>query len=225
MRGMAKIHAALTPLNITDSKKEVLVLKFDSPATATDVRVQLVESDANEGGRDDLIGIFEGKIVKPCRFKGRLIREGEAAPDFPSLKFQFEDDATVYDLKIPSGRGEHEHGAYEICVKIDGKVAGRISNFISKAPVFIGGLPQSNVAAQHRPRLTFLGCSAKEAKDPFYRGARPFWEPVSDGVAYGLTLEQIIDFLNKNATRKTRDGLEYGDWGEINIVSHANEEG
>ena len=226
MRGMAKIHATLTPLNITDPKKEILVLKFDSPTTARDVRVQLVESDANESGRDDLIGIFEGKIVKPCRFKGRLIREGEAAPASPSFKFQFEDDAIVYDLKIPSGRGEQEHGAYEICVKIDGIVAGRPSNFISKAPAYIRGLPQADAVAQHRPVLTFLGCSAKKGKDLFYRGARLFWDPVSDNkLTYVLALEQIIDFLNKNATRKTRDGLEYGDWGEINIVSHANEEG
>ncbi|MDH4267530.1 MAG: hypothetical protein OEW45_18035, partial [Deltaproteobacteria bacterium] len=219
---MAKIHAALTPLNIDDPKKDTLVLKFDSPLSARNVRVQLVEMDANEGGTDDLVAIFEGEIVNPRKFQGRLIREGETAANAPSFKFQFEHDATVYEFKIPSGRGEHEQGAYEIGVKVDGTVGGAISNFVSSAPAFIRGLPQANQMAQHRPRVTFI--ARKEGKG-FYGAAKLFWEPVSDGIRYQLSLEQIIAFLNNNSTQKTKDGLEYGQWGEINIVSHANEEG
>lgn len=219
---MAKIHATLTPLDIFDTKKEILVLKFDAPLTARNVKVQLLETDANEGGKDDLIAIFQGKIVKPRKFQGRLIRKGESSANAPSFKFQFEHDATVYELKIPSGRGEHEHEDYEIVLKVDGTVAGNIRNFVSKAPVFIRGLPQASQVAQHRPVVTFI---ARKSKKKFYGAARLFWDPVSDGISYNVSLEKIIDFLNHNSNQKTKDGLEYGKWGDINIVSHANEEG
>ena len=227
---MAKpLHAALSPLNITKGDP-LLTLKFDSHKTATEVKVQLVEMDEGitaEKGTDDIIAIFEGKI-EDYKFKGRLIRKASPPKGAPSFKFQFEDDSQQYDLLIPSGRGEDEKGAYEIGVKVS-RYAGRdrrkrklYEEFISPAPAYIRNLPAANQVAQQRPVIVLL---AGGEDGGFYSAAKQFWEPVSDRLEIKGSLEEVIDFLNNNSTEKTKDGMELGAWGDVNIVTHANEDG
>lgn len=240
---MAGIHVTLTPNIIAEPAKIPLVLKIDSPASAQDVKVQLVEMDSNiprEGGRDDVIAIFDGRIVpveggrrgkagekgkakKTGKFQGRLVRESEPQKGAPTFKFKFEHDGTIHELLIPSGRGEHEHGEYEIGVKISGEVAGRSRTFVSEAPAYIRGLPQANKQASHRPAVTFF--AGKKKGDKYYKSANAFWYPVSDGIKYNMSLQEIIAWLSDNTNSKTKDGMDFGKWGEINIVSHATATG
>jgi len=224
MAGLSKIHATLTPNNINNPQKQDLVLKFDAPLKAHKVTVELVEMDAKikgEGGQDDIIAIFDGKIHNK-KFQGSLIRKTKPQSGAPSFRFKFE-GGSVIQLQIPSGRGEKENGAFEIGVKVSGIVSRIPKIFISKAPAFIRGLPQAKTVASHRPVLTFQARKGKNRD--FYELARKFWGPVSDGLEYQMSMEHIIYFLENNKHNMTKDNLAFGKWGEINIVSHANETG
>jgi len=185
------------------------------------VKVELVELDASAGeaGQDDLIALFEGRIVEG-KFQGRCIREGEAPSGAPRMRFKFE-GGQEYSLKIPSGRGENENGAYEIGFKITRNERRRPDLFIGANPVFLRNLPQASQTASHRPVVSFY----PGRSDPFYDAAIGFWTPVSDLLLEQRSLEEIRDFLNSSSTVPTRDGMALGPFGEVNIVSHANEDG
>ena len=221
------VHATLTPLNTTESNP-LLTLKFDSPKTAKAIKVQLFEMDENmegEGGEDDIIAIFEGEI-KDRKFKGRLIREVSTPRSAPSFRFKFEGETQEHTLRIPSGRGEDEKGAYEIGVKITRhenmtSKARTTDAYVSPAPAFVRNLPESKRIAEHRPIVVFLANQG----DKFYDGARKFWQPVADRLEVRKSLQSVIDFLNVNSSSETKDGMELGKWGQVNIVTHATEQG
>ena len=221
------IHATIDPPELLDPERGSLTLRFDAPKAARGVRVQLVELDKGipgEGGADDIIAIFDGNIANK-RFKGKLIRQAMLPPGAPSFNFQFEGDATPYHLNIPSGRGEDERGteargAYEIGVKVT--KAKPVESYSSGVLTYIRNLPQADRVADQRPVMTFL----TKAKDNsgFYQSAARFWEPPSDRMIVASSLEEVIAFLNRPRGR-TKDGMDFGPWGEVNIVSHGAEEG
>jgi hypothetical protein len=189
--------------------------------------VQLVEMDANvsgESGSDDVIAVFEGRIVNR-KFKGKMVRKAEAHKGASTFRFQFEGDGEEHELPIPSGRGEKEQGAFEIGVKVTSQIRGRsYGEYESPVPAAIRNLPQARGTAKHRPVVTFI--AKKDRPDRFYKAARKFWEPASDWLEERGSLEEIIDFLNANQNKKTADGLDFGGkFGQINVVTHANEEG
>jgi hypothetical protein len=219
-----RTHAYFSPTKIDDAKKDVLTLTFDAPSSASEMKVQLLELDADDGGgEDDVIAVFEGKLVKG-KFKGRLIRKATPPYKAPTFQFQFAGDSEVHTLAIPSGRGEKETGAYEIglqATRVTWRKGKMVTfDFVTKTPALIRS-PEARTIAEQRPVVAFLAGSG----DAFYTRAEMFWEPISDHLRVFPSLEEIVDHLNRGWTEKSKDGMELGAWGQVNIVTHANEEG
>jgi len=200
-----------------------VVISFTDPAEADRVRVTLFEADRWQSGStqvtestpDDRIAEFRGQITAH-RFVGSLHSPSGGDPQPPVLRVRFEGvvDAQgqpiTHELHIPTQRNEHENGVFEIIAEVTGRIEGSAQRYRTQVPVFIRRW------TERRPVISFVTGTA----GGFFQSARDYWDAHADGV---WTAPNHVEGILERV-RTGPDARGYGTWGEVNIVSHGNED-
>jgi hypothetical protein len=214
---MSDFHASLTP-NVA-SPGDTLTVAFDSSKDADNVVVTLWEVD--EASSIDPAATAEKIVSFYGSVKGNKLTLAATPP--PTAKANPEPggapatapkitvtvDGASATVGLPGK--DKENGVFEILLEVTAK--GK-AGFKSDVKVFVRDFQYFKVGTTRRPVITFI-TDADSPGNPFFTNAELYWKAHADAVVVrpGITMEEIVKILKDEQPR-------YGDWGQVNIVTH-----
>jgi hypothetical protein len=202
----------LTAGDDKNATQDVLEVVYSGAETDVDkVTVKLVEIDEDETvdqtkpGADTAVAEFSGKIAGGAFVADSAKAATDKLPaDTPFIKVSV-GGKTLDKLKLPGA--DHENGLFELAVVVS---AGK-AKYRSAWRAYVR---HYTIRPADGPILAFV--TGAEDKT-FFTAAGKYWKQHADAVLSkdGMSLEEIVAFLVKH-----HEG--FGDYGEINIVTHGN---